>query len=108
MSTYQSDPMSMGPEQLSGPTAAPESEAHAAARKRVQARRDLANHAIVYVVVNAFFVGVWWFTGADYFWPAWVIGGWGIGLALNAWEVLFRRPITEAEIEREMHRGAQG
>lgn len=105
MSTYQSDPMSVRPEQYTGPSQASESDAHAAARKRVQARRDLANHAIVYVVVNAFFVGMWWFTGAEYFWPAWIIGGWGIGLALNAWEVLFRRPITEAEIEREMHRG---
>lgn len=105
MSTYQSDPMSMRPEQLTGPTPAPESEAHAAARKRVQARRDLVNHAIVYVVVNSFFVGMWWFTGAGYFWPAWILGGWGIGLALNAWDVLFRRPITEAEIERELRRG---
>ena len=104
MSDY-TEPMSMRPEPTTGPSLAPESEARAAARKRIEARRGLVNHAIVYLVVNAFLVGVWWFTGADYFWPAWVIGGWGIGLALNAWDVLFRRPITEADIDRELRRG---
>lgn len=84
----------------------PESEARTAALKRIEAKRGLVSHVVVYLVVNTFLVGIWWFTtGGGYFWPGWVLGGWGIGLALNAWEVLFRRPITEAEIEREMRRG---
>ena len=33
-------------------------------------------------MVNAFLIGVWALTGHGYFWPAWVLGGWGIGLAL--------------------------
>jgi hypothetical protein len=80
------------------------SEARLLALRRIKARRDLGAHAVTYVVVNAFLVGVWYWTGAGYFWPAWVIGGWGIGLALNTWDVLMRRPITEADIEREMRR----
>lgn len=80
------------------------SEARELALKRIKARRDLGAHAVTYVVVNAFLIGVWFWTGAGYFWPAWVLGGWGIGLALNAWDVLFRRPITEADIDREMRR----
>lgn len=28
--------------------------------------------------------------------------GRGIGLALNAWDVYVRRPITEADVEREV------
>jgi hypothetical protein len=84
----------------------PNDEERRLALKRVRARRDLSTHAVTYVVVNAFLILVWWLTGAgSYFWPIWVIGGWGIGLALNAWEVLGRRPITEADIDKELRRG---
>ena len=78
--------------------------AYEEARKRLQARRDFGANLISYVVVNAFLVGMWAMTGGGYFWPAWVMGAWGVGLVLHAWEVFVRRPITEADIEREMHR----
>ncbi|HSF26524.1 MAG TPA: 2TM domain-containing protein [Actinomycetes bacterium] len=74
------------------------------ARRKLQSRRDLSAHAVVFVVVNAFLVGIWAFTGRGYFWPGWVIGGWGIGLALNAWDVLLRRPVTEADVDAELRR----
>ena len=74
------------------------------ARKRLEKRRDFSAHAFTYVLVNAMLVGIWAITGAGYFWPAWVIGAWGVGLVLNAWDVFFRRPITEADIEREIQR----
>ena len=35
---------------------------------------------------------------------AFVLGGWGIGLAANAWDVYGRKPISEAEIQREAER----
>ena len=108
MSSYPHDPVPSSPAPVPGtvPAPAPESDPRVEARKRIEARRALGSHAIVYLVVNAFLIGVWWFTGAGYFWPAWIIGGWGIGLALNTWEVLFRRPITDEDIERELRRGA--
>jgi heme O synthase-like polyprenyltransferase len=74
------------------------------ARKRLQKRRDFSAHVVSYLVVNAMLIGIWAITGAGYFWPAWVLLGWGVGLALNAWEVFFRRAITEADIDREMKR----
>ena len=74
------------------------------ARTRVQERRDFGSHLVAYVVINAFLIGVWAFTGAGYFWPAWVLAGWGIGLVLHAWNIFFRRPITEADIEEELDR----
>ena len=77
------------------------------ARARLQKRRDLGAHAVAYVVVNAMLIGIWAVTGAGYFWPAWVLLGWGAGLALNTWEVFLRRPITEADVERELERGAR-
>ncbi len=75
------------------------------ARKRVQSKRDFTSHLVAYAVVNAFLIGVWAFTGAGYFWPAWVLAGWGIGLVLHAWDIFGRRPITESDVDAEMHRG---
>ena len=91
MTLYDSAPISTSPERDE-------------ARKRVEARRAFGSHLVSFVVVNAFLVGIWAFTGAGYFWPAWVIGGWGIGLVLHAWEAFVRRPITEADIDRELMR----
>jgi hypothetical protein len=85
----------------------PEDEARMLARKRVKAKRDLTGHVVVYVVVNAFLVVVWWLSGQGYFWPVWVMAGWGIGLVLNVWEVYGRRPITEADIDKEMGRSPE-
>ena len=77
-----------------------------AAVRRLEAKRDFRNHVAIYVIVNALLVVIWAATGAGYFWPIWPIAGWGIGLAFNAWVVLFERPITEDQIRREMERSA--
>lgn len=82
----------------------PESDEWAEARKRVTSRRDFTSHLVAYVVINGFLVLVWALTGAGYFWPIWVIGAWGIGLVLHAWEAFFRRPVTNADIEAEVRR----
>jgi hypothetical protein len=74
------------------------------ARKRVQARRDFISHFVAFVVVNGVLVAVWVFTGGGYLWPAWVIGCWGAGLLLHAWDVFLRRPVTEADIDAELER----
>lgn len=74
------------------------------ARKRVESRRSLGTDAVAYVVVNAFLVVVWALSGRGYFWPAWVMGAWGIGLVMHTWDVYFRKPITEADIDEELRR----
>ena len=74
--------------------------------KRLKEKRDFWSHVAAYVVVNAFLVMIWAVTmPGGYFWPIWVMGGWGIGLALHAYGAYLQRPITEEDIEREMHRG---
>lgn len=75
-----------------------------AAIKRLEEKRDFRTHVVTYVVVNGFLVGIWAVTGAGYFWPVWPILGWGIGLVLHAWKIYGQRPITESDIEAEMHR----
>lgn len=74
--------------------------------KAIKKKRDFKGHVVAYVIVNVFLVVVWYFTGAGYFWPIWVMGGWGIGLAFNAWDVYGRGSgaISEAEIQREIDR----
>ena len=74
------------------------------ARKRVQAKCDLATHVVAYLLINAALVLVWAFAGQGYFWPIWVICGWGVGLLLNIWDVLWRRPITEDDVNAELSR----
>jgi hypothetical protein len=76
-----------------------------AAVKRVKAKRDFKTHAAVYVLVNTLLVVIWMVQGAGEFFPFWSIVGWGIGLGFHAWSVYFRRPISEAEIARELQRG---
>jgi 2TM domain len=75
-----------------------------AAVTRLRKKRDFGMHALIYLLVNGFLVVIWAVTGGDFFWPIFPIAGWGIGLAANAWDVYGRRPISEAEISREMDR----
>jgi 2TM domain-containing protein len=77
----------------------------AEALKRIKNRLALRSSAASYVVVNALLVVIWAITGRGYFWPGWILGGWGIGLILHALSV-YRppRPITDEEVRREMAR----
>lgn len=75
-----------------------------AVRKQLQGKRDFKGHLVSYVVINAFLIFIWAVTGAGYFWPMWVLGGWGIGLALHAWATFGRRDVTDADIDAELAR----
>lgn len=72
-----------------------------AARKRIEKRRNLQGTFVAYVIINAFLVGVWAMTGQGYFWPAWMIAGWGVAMLLGLWDYL-RGPVTEADVDREL------
>ena len=71
---------------------------------RLKKQREFQNHLVAYIVINAAVWVIWATTGAGYPWPAWLTGIWGIGLVLNGWDVYLRRPITNAEVEREISR----
>ncbi len=81
------------------------SSAYEAARKRVEKKRKLRGDVVAYVVVNAFLIGVWAVTGLGYFWPGWVLAGWGVFLVLDAWNVYYRQPITDDDIQHELSKG---
>ena|SRR5215211_4473625 len=80
-----------------------EESVRVAARKRIEKRRNLQGGFVAYVVVNAFLVAVWAMTGGGYFWPAWILAGWGVGMLLGLWDYL-RGPVTEADVDDEVRR----
>ena len=79
-------------------------ELRAAALQRLKRRQDLRAHLLVYGLVNAALWASWALTGAGFVWPAIVSAAWGVGLVMNVWEVYGRRPIGEAEVQREVER----
>jgi hypothetical protein len=72
------------------------------ARRRLERKRKFYGDVAAYLVINAFLVVVWAVGGSGYFWPGWVLGGWGVLLILDAWGLYVRQPITEADIDREL------
>ena len=39
---------------------------------------------------------------SGYFWPGWVLAGWGVLLLLDAWNAQYPRPITDEDLDREL------
>jgi hypothetical protein len=74
------------------------------ARGRLVRKRKFRGDLVAYLVINAFLVVIWAMSGFGYFWPGWVLAGWGVLLVLDGWDAYFRRDLTEADIQREMHR----
>ena len=74
--------------------------------KSIQRKQSFKQTAFAYVVVNLLLIGIWAISGTDtYFWPIWVIGGWGIGLAFQAYDAYGRRrTISEDQVASEMQR----
>jgi len=75
------------------------------ALERLKKRQDLRGHMLVYVLVISLLWTIWALTAPGGFpWPAIVMGGWGIGLVMNVWDVYGRKPFTEAEVQEEIQR----
>jgi hypothetical protein len=78
------------------------------ALRRLTKRRELKTHAVVFTLVNLTVWGIWAAiaatSGSSWPWPVFLTLFWGIGLAMNAWDVYFRKPITEQELRREIDR----
>ena len=83
-----------------------EEEIREIATHRVRRRRGFYSHLTAYVLVNLMLVAIWYFTGAGYFWPMWVMLFWGIGLVFNAVAVFVKRDIgsERAAIEKEIEK----
>jgi hypothetical protein len=74
------------------------------ARVRLVRKRKFKGDVVAYVVINAFLVGIWAVSGFGYFWPGWVLAGWGVLLLLDGWDAFYRHDVTEADIQHEMNK----
>ena len=73
------------------------------AMQRLRKKQDFRGHVLVYTLVNVVVWTLYLLTSPHGFpWPVFVTAGWGIGVVMNAWDVYGRRPITEAQIQREI------
>lgn len=73
------------------------------ARTRALKKRKFRGDVAGYLVINAFLIGIWAVAGFGYFWPGWVLAGWGVLLVLNGWDAFYRHDVTEEDIQRELH-----
>lgn len=80
-----------------------EEELRATAVKRLKAKREFKGHLLAYVTVNALLVGIWYLTSAGFFWPMFVMGGWGVGVAMHAWDT-YAPEATPDQVAEEMER----
>jgi len=56
-------------------------------RDHVRKLRRFYTDAMIYGVVNLGLILIWAISGGGYFWPIWVIIGWGIGLGIHAFSL---------------------
>ncbi|WP_330476688.1 2TM domain-containing protein [Terrabacter sp. C0L_2] len=82
----------------------PEEDLRGRALRRLKKKADFRSHLMIYVLVNGMLVLIWAMTGSGFFWPAFVLGGWGIGLVANAVDAYVVDTPTEEQIESEMER----
>ncbi len=74
--------------------------------QRLRKKDAFKKTLVAYLLVNAFLILIWALTDSDSgFWPIWVIGGWGIGLAFQAYDAYGHSGVTsEDRISSEMDR----
>ena len=74
------------------------------ARTRALSKRRFRGDVMAYIVINALIIGIWAVLGFGYFWPGWVLAGWGVLLVLDGLNVYYRHDVTEEDIQRELHK----
>jgi hypothetical protein len=57
----------------------------------------------IYIVINAFLIGLWFFTtgSRSYFWPAWPMLGWGLGIVFQGVDAYMTNGFFSEEKEFE-------
>ena len=77
-----------------------------AAIHRLQAKRVFRVSLLAYLSATSLLVILWMITRdpGTFFWPAWLILPWGIGLIIQGWILSgpVRGPFTEDDIKREV------
>ena len=76
----------------------------AKAKRRTYKKIGFLWHLVVFVMVTAAIVAINYRYTPSYLWFIWVLGGWGLGLALHAFATFSSGRMTEEMIDREIER----
>lgn len=82
--------------------------------KRMKERQEFVGHLGTYITVNIFLIGIWFFTGAQFFWPFFPLFFWGMALLSQGIQYYTkygpgaskREDQIQAEVERELGRSS--
>lgn len=80
-----------------------EDDLRAQALARLQKKREFLQHLLIYVLINGMFITIWAVSSHGFFWPMFVLIGWGIGIIMHGIDAYGRGP-SEKRIRREMQR----
>jgi hypothetical protein len=85
-----------------------ERELRARAIARLEEKRDFVGSLATYIGVNALLWLIWALTDrstdGNVPWPTWVSAIWGFFVVMHVRKIFARRPISEADIQREIDR----
>ena len=69
---------------------------------QLQRWRDFQAHLLAYLLGNSVFLAIWALTGEGFFWPAFPLIGWGIGLSFQHFHVALRGQITDNDVRKKL------
>lgn len=72
------------------------------ALRRLRKKHEFHVHLVIYLMVNTMIVVVWAMTSHGFFWPIFILVGWGVGVVANAWDAYGGDEPSESRIHREM------
>ena len=73
--------------------------AYEEARKRVKAVKNFYSNLVTYLIVNLFLAILNLITSPGHWWFIWVVLGWGIGIAFQAYNVFGKNALFGSEWE---------
>ena len=73
---------------------------------QLQRWRDFQAQVAAYLVINVVFVIIWAVTGQGFFWPAYPLVGWAVGLSFQHFSAVLRGQITDEDVRRKLRPGA--
>ena len=73
------------------------------ARKIAKEKSDFYIHFVIYIAVNLFLFAQWWATSGfgEFYWPIFVLFGWGIGIAAHGITAFRGEGYIEQQTEKE-------
>jgi hypothetical protein len=74
---------------------------------QIQRWRDFASHLTAYVTMNTLFIATWLLTGRGFFWPAFPLIGWAVGLSFQHFNQVIRGQISHADVLAQLHDAAK-